>query len=393
METGEQMIEVEAVWKLIDETVVPGEACEVPVAGALGTVAAADVVAPADMPAFDHSAMDGYALADSGLEPCTIVREVAAGSVDAGVIQSGQAVRIFTGAPLPRGTRCVVRQEDCLVDGSVVRVREDVIAREGDHLRRRGELLKMGGVILPAWADITAGAIALLASCGITRVPAIPHPVTCHISTGSELVEAGGALGAGQIYDSNGPMMQALLDARGIRLVRRRVPDVASELHSAVAEFAGGLLLISGGSGPGDHDHTGRALRDAGYTVHASRINSRPGRPLIFATRGRQVAFGLPGNPLSHWVCFHAFVTRALARLEGRDIPALINARLAGQLPGAGDGRRTWTPARRQYREGMLYVEPLGWQHSGDLTPLASADALLMDRQDPATHLIPTFLL
>ncbi|MEI8310781.1 MAG: molybdopterin molybdenumtransferase MoeA, partial [Verrucomicrobiota bacterium] len=127
--------------------------------------------------------------------------------------------------------------------------------------------------------------------------------------------------------------------------------------------------------------------------VHASRINSRPGRPLIFATRGRQVAFGLPGNPLSHWVCFHAFVTRALARLEGRDIPALINARLAGQLPGAGDGRRTWTPARRQYREGMLYVEPLCWQHSGDLTPLASADALLMDRQDPATHLIPTFLL
>ncbi len=393
METGGEMIEVEAAWKLIDEMVVPGETCEVPVAGALGTIAAADVVAPADMPAFDHSAMDGYALADSGLEPGSIVREVAAGSVDAGVIQRGQAVRIFTGAPLPRGTCCVVRQEDCLVDGGVVRVREDVIASAGANLRRRGELLKRGGVILPAGADVTAGAIALLASCGITRVQTISRPVTCHISTGSELIEAGGALGAGQIYDSNGPMMQALLDERGIRLVRRRVSDVASEIHSAVAGFAGGLLLISGGSGPGDHDHTGRALRDAGYTIHASRINSRPGRPLIFATRGRQVAFGLPGNPLSHWVCFHAFVARALARLEGRETPALINARLTEKLPGTGDGRRTWTPAQRQYREGMLYVEPLGWQHSGDLTPLASADALLMDRQDPSTHLIPTFLL
>lgn len=393
METGEQMIEVEALWELIDEMVVPREACEVSVTDALGRVVAADVVAPVDMPAFDHSAMDGYALADSGSEPRSIVREIAAGNVDAGVIHRGQAVRIFTGAPLPQGTHCVVRQEDCLVDGNVVRLREDAEVSNGTHLRRRGELLKKGAVVLPSGVDITTGAIALMASCGITRVSAISEPVACHISTGSELVEAGGVLGAGQIYDSNGPMMQALLDARGTRLVRRRIPDVAPELHSAVAGFTGDLLLISGGSGPGDHDHTGSALREAGYTIHVSRINSRPGRPLIFATRGCQVAFGLPGNPLSHWVCFHAFVTRALARFEGRDIPTLINAHLTEQLPSGGDGRRTWTPARRQYRDGMLYVEPLGWQHSGDLTPLASADALLMDRQDPATHLIPTFLL
>lgn len=393
METGKQMIEVEALWELIDEMVVPSEACDVPVTDALGTITAADVVGPVDMPPFDHSAMDGYALAGSDLEPCSIVRAIAAGNVDAGVIHRGQAVRIFTGAPLPQGTHCVVRQEDCLVDGNVVRLRKDAEVSNGTHLRRRGELLKKGAVVLPSGADITAGAIALLTSCGITKVPALSQPVACHISTGSELVEAGGVLGAGQIYDSNGPMMQALLDERGTRLVRQRVPDVASELHSAVAGFTGDLLLISGGSGPGDHDHTGRALRDAGYTIHASRINSRPGRPLIFATRAHQVAFGLPGNPLSHWVCFHAFVTRALARFEGRDAPALVNAHLTEQLPSGGDGRRTWTPARRKYRDGMLYVVPLGWQHSGDLTPLASADALLMNRQDSATHLVPTFLL
>lgn len=393
METGGKMIEVEAVWKLIDEMVVPSEACEVLVTDALGKTLAADVVASADMPAFDHSAMDGYALATSGLESCSIVRVVAAGNGDGGEIQRGQAVRIFTGAPLPKGTRCVVRQEDCLVEGNIVRVREDVVISEGDNLRRRGELLEKGDVILHAGTDITAGAIALLTSCGITRVPAIPHPVVRHISSGSELVEAGGVLGAGRIYDSNGPMMQALLNARGIQLVRQRVPDVASEIHAAVIAFTGDLLMVSGGSGPGDHDHTGSALRNAGYTIRACRINSRPGRPLIFATRGHQVAFGLPGNPLAHWVCYHAFVARALARLEGRDSPSLINAHLTEQLPGGGDGRRTWTPARRRYRNGMLYVEPLGWQHSGDLTPLASADALLMDRQDTVTQMIPTFLL
>jgi molybdopterin molybdotransferase len=338
--------------------------------------------------------MDGYAMA--GVAPegaCRVVREIPAGCSEPGAIRPGEAARIFTGAALPAGTACVARQEDCLVEGSLVRLRDGLDLQWNENIRRGGDVFRRGSVLIPPSKEITPGAVALLSSCGVDRVNAHARPAVAHISTGLELIDPGSPLNAGRIYDSNGPMMEALLSSRGLGVRRLRMLDSLDQLAGAAEAFDGDLLLISGGSGPGDHDHTRAALELAGFTIRASRINSRPGKPLIFATRSGQVAFGLPGNPLSHWVCFQAFVARALSLLEGKSSPELIGARCVTPPGAGGDGRRTWTPARRRFRDGHLFVEPLEWKHSGDLSPLVAADAVLLDGPDPETQLIKTLLL
>jgi len=388
------VIEIENLWKLIDEHVMPAHASEFALSDALGCVTAREILSPVDLPVFDHSSMDGYAFAGiDSAGPCRVVREIPAGCTEPGCIRPGEAARIFTGAALPEGTACVARQEDCVGGGSEVRLRDGVHLTLNENIRHCGDVFRHGSVLIPQGAEITPGVVALLSSCGVGRVYAFARPAIAHVSTGSELIDAGSPLALGKIYDSNGPMMRALLASRGLPVRCVRMLDSFDELERVAGEFGGDMLLLSGGSGPSDHDHTRAALEVTGYTVHASRINSRPGKPLIFATRNRQVAFGLPGNPLSHWVCFHVFVSRAISLMEGKPAPVLIGARCAHQAGPSGDDRRTWTPARAQFRDGHVFVDALEWKHSGDLSPLISANALLLDAPDPETKLIKTLLL
>lgn len=387
------MISIEQLWERIDSHTVPLTVREVPLSDAVGCAVAVDVMSPLDLPAFDQSAMDGYAFAGIAPGSCEVVVQIAAGDVPEKSVSPGEAARILTGALLPAGAVCVARQEDCTVENARVRLREGVTLKADENIRFRGGVCPKGSKLVRQGTAITSGVVALLASCGIARLPVHPHPRALHIATGYELIGPEEAPYPGKIYDSNGPMIECLLALAGVRAQRLRLQDSFDDLARCVKDFSGDLLLLSGGSGPGDHDHAHAAFRDAGYTVHVSQIASRPGKPLIFATRGRQVAFGLPGNPLSQWVCYHAFVSRSLARLRGLPSPGLVEARLSCPLASGGDGRRTWTPARRSYERGQLVVEPLPWKHSGDLTPLASADALILDFPDSATHLVKTLLL
>lgn len=386
--------EIEQLWEWIDARVPVLPAQIQPLSETIGRINAEPVCATVDQPAHDQSAMDGYAFAEIDPGKCRIMGTVAAGWAGESMVQPGGAVRIFTGSRLPEGTRCVGRQEDCLADGEFVSLRPGKRLVEEENIRRAGAVFSKGARILERGMKLSAGAAGLLASAGVAAVNVHPAARTLHVATGEELcdVEAG-PLATGKIYDSNGPMMEALLRQYGVVPERRRLGDSPTEIGQVVAGFDGDLLLISGGSGPGDHDHTPAALRNAGYEIHASRINSRPGRPLIFATRGGQVAFGLPGNPLSHWVCFHAFVRRALARLHGEPKPDLWEAKLLGPWPGGGDGRRTWTPAIVAPESIGLAARPLPWQHSGDLTPMTSANALILDTPDPATGRVKLFWL
>jgi len=372
------MMEIEQLWREIDGRVGRLGAARVGLLEALGRVVAEDVLSPVDLPAFDQSAMDGFAFASITPGVCRIVATVAAGGKKSEEVGAGRAVRILTGAPVPSGTVAVARQEDCEREGDSVFLLPGVCLAPGDNIRLCGGVYSSGDLLVKAGERISSGIVALLSSAGIGVVGAVCRASVRHLVTGDEIVPPGEALTPGGTHDSNGPMLSALLAENGLEGERVYLGDNAGELARQVGDFAGDLLLISGGSGPGDRDHTLSALHAAGYSVHAARLNSRPGKPLIFATRGRQVVFGLPGNPLSHWVCFQAFVRRAICRFHGLPVPEMQPVRLGAKIDLSGDGRRTWTPGFCRPGENGLEVFPLPWKHSGDLTPLATANALLL---------------
>lgn len=379
------MTEIETFWEIIDAQVSRLCTETIPVAAACGAVLAEPVRAPHDLPRFDHSAMDGYVFAEPPQGTYKVAGEIAAGCMDLPVLKTGMALRIFTGAQVPKGAFAVVPQENCIVNLNQVRVNSVDPIRSGDCIRRCAAIFSQDEIILDAKTLLSAGGIAFLISCGVSTVPTVKRPHVLHVATGTELVEPGQPCLQGQIHDSNGPMMESLLKTVYCSFKRERLPDDAERLCEQVRTFSGDLLLISGGSGPGDHDHTARALTQAGFCIHVSRVNSRPGKPLIFATRENQVAFGIPGNPLSHWVCFHAFVQRALHHLQGVAPPPWVDAQCCSWNPQAGDGRRQWTPARLFLENGQVWVNPFPWQHSGDLSTLNAANALLLDTPDTET--------
>jgi molybdopterin molybdotransferase len=374
------MMEIEQLWNLIDQNVSRLGEEIVALASAHGRVLAQDARAIADQPPFDQSAMDGFAISGSGPN-FKIIGHQAAGQIGRFRLSSNEAVRVLTGAVIPEGAESVLKQEDCTLQGDFVEANVPILP--GAFIRKRGSSRRAGQLVLAAGKRINAGAIGLLAATGFGEVAVTRRPKILHLVTGDELLPPGSALMPGQIHDSNGPMIASLLKERGLystEVEQRRLPDSASGIAEAICQFNGNLLLISGGSGPGDRDHTLSSLEQHGFRVNASRINSRPGKPLIFATRDSQVAFGLPGNPLAHFVCYHAFVRRALDQMEGLPPSALLAASLEGPAQDENaDGRRTWFPGllHAVANEGWK-VRPLDWKHSGDLAPLAEANALIL---------------
>jgi molybdopterin molybdotransferase len=225
---------------------------------------------------------------------------------------------------------------------------------------------------------LNAGSLALLASVGQTTPVVTRRARVAHLVTGGELVAAEATPAPGQIRDSNSTLISALLAATGSAELAAH--GRADETHaSASAGFArllstdADLLLVSGGSSGGEHDHTARLFAEHGFTLAVNQVASRPGKPLLVATRGTQVAFGLPGNPLSHFVCFHLFVARLLARFAGASPAPLVRAPLSPGAPLRTNPRETWWPATRT-AEGYA---PLPWADSSDLTVLSRTHALL----------------
>lgn len=373
------MMQIEQLWREIDDRVACLPAEPATLIQALHRVTTEDVLSPLDLPGFDQSSMDGFGFASLQPGSCRLTGTIAAGVPLMIPIEEGSAVRILTGALVPAGTVAIAKQEDCEVKDGCVALRSGVCLSAGENIRSRGGVFRSGDILLKSGTRISPGAIALLASAGIPSLQIVRRAAVLHLVTGDEIIASGLLPGPGQTCDSNGPMIAALLAESGLEVEGRQLPDDAVLLEQQIGGFEGDLLLVSGGSGPGDRDHTMTALESSGYTVHCSRMNSRPGKPLIFATRGSQVAFGLPGNPLSHWVCFQAFVKRALRRLHGLPEPEMPCARIAGNPDPGGDGRRTWTPGVSRPDGVGGEVRPLPWKHSGDLTPLAEANVLILD--------------
>ena len=378
---NDSALSAEQVIALVNQISQPLPAERVSLNGAIGRVLREPVCAPEDQPPFDRSAMDGFAvrLDDSGLE-FRMVDEIRAGEWKPRELQRGETIRISTGGALPGDNLQVVMKEDVQADGAAIRIAQ---RRKSRNIRFRGEDAHAGQVLVEPGTTLQPGTLALLATIGqamplVTRIPRV-----LHLATGNEIVAPEQTPQRGQIRDSNSILVRAFLKHWHVEPEQQRLPE-----DEAVAKAESGkrkakienldLLLISGGASVGEHDFTHRLLEHFGFEILASKTNLRPGKPLIVARRGNAIAFGLPGNPLAHFVCLNLFVRVALDGFSGRG-PSNIFQRgtLATPLESDRNARETFWPARHELRAGRIQLTPLCWSSSGDLTSLAMANALV----------------
>ena len=345
-----------------------------PTSQALGRVLARDVISVCDVPPADNSAMDGYALraADAGQE-LPVTQRIPAGSVGQ-PLAAGEAARIFTGAQVPPGADAVVMQEQTeLVDGRL-RVRAPVTA--GQHIRRQGEDVRQGSVVLPAGTRLNPMGLGLAATAGAAEVTVSRRPRVALFSTGDELVMPGEPLPPGAIYNSNRFLLRGLLEGLGCEVLDLGiVPDSLDATRAALREAAAqaDLIVTSGGVSVGEEDHLRPAVQAEG-TLTLWALALKPGKPFAFGKVGGSWYVGLPGNPVSSLVTFLLLVRPAVLKLQG--VTALQPRSMT--LPAGFDWPRSDT--RREFirvrigADGRL--ERFGNQSSGVLSSAVWADGL-----------------
>ena len=354
--------------------VTPLEAQDVALAEALGRVLAEDMTAAHDVPGFANSAMDGFAVRSGPAgRRLAVVGESRAGAPAELAVGDGQAVRISTGAALPDGADAVLQLELVTDDGGDVTLHEETAP--GRNVRHPGEDLRSGSVVLRAGERLGAAAVGVAAAAGRASVRCARQPAVGVLATGDELVEPGAPLAPGQLHDSNGLTLAALVARTGCDVVHRaRVPDDAEGTRAALerALAAADVLVISGGVSVGPHDHVKGALGALGVDEVFWRVALRPGKPTWFGTRGRTLVFGLPGNPVSAMVTFLLFARPALAALQGavggRERERAVLAEAVPRSPERDEC------ARVRVRDGR--AELTGPQGSHQLTSMLAADAL-----------------
>lgn len=371
---------VEEIFTLLDSLIpepLPPET--IPLQHSIGRVLRMSVLAPEDQPPFDRSSIDGYLVrqdAKPGVFRLTGTHRP--GEPAPNLPPPGCTVRIFTGSALPAES-ALVMQEDArpLQNGSV-----EILQSPSPHLiRERASQCRKGDVVLAAPAVISQGAIGLLASVGAAELHLSSLVRVAHLVTGKELVDVGQLPGTGQIRDSNSPLIASLLASFPAETVwHQRVGDEKSAFLTALGEALAtkpNLLLVSGASSVGDQDHTASVLEELGFKIHARQVRVKPGKPLIVAQKNDIVALGLPGNPLSHFVCYHLFARRILRRWAGLPPAGLLEADLLDADGIRSDTRETWWPGRMEQARGRHCARALPWSGSSDLTCLANADCLI----------------
>jgi len=365
----------------------------VPLARALGRTLAREVRAREAIPPFTKSAMDGYAVRSADTVPAApgpsgaaagvelrVVADLPAGRLARRALGPGEAARIMTGAPLPSGADAVVMVEDTgrTARGGVL-VRRAV--RPGDNIGLAGEDLKRGETVLERGAIIGPAETGMLAAAGHARVPVVRRPRVAVISTGDEVVEPGERKRRGQIRNSNGPALAAMALAAGaeaayLGIARDKRPSLAAKLARALAAD---MVVLSGGVSVGDHDLVKDELGAAGVRAVFWKVRIKPGKPVFFGRRGRQLIFGLPGNPTSAMVTFLLFVVPAIERLLGR------SGERPGTTPAVLAAGVSVKPGRLQFLRGLvvsrgpvLEVAPYDDQRSGVLRSMVRSQVLIV---------------
>lgn len=354
-----------------------------PLLEGLGSALCEDVIAQRDLPGWDNSAMDGYAVRHAELDPARPLRvhgESRAGGAWPEPLPTGCAMRIFTGAPLPEGADTVVIQERATRSGDSVRF--EPLPDAGANVRARGSDLRAGARALERGATLGPGEIALLAALGHHSATVVRPARVAILSTGDELRDIGDDTEPGTLVNSNAYALAAQVRGAGgepwvLPAAGDRLESIASGLEQALRAD---VVLSTGGVSVGDYDLVGEALKRAGVDVHFWKVAIKPGKPLLFGMRGHVPVVGLPGNPVSAMVTFEVFVRPALRRVAGHaaPYPALISVALEHDHRHA-TGRTEFARASlRADERGQAIARLHALQGSGSLPAMAGVDALVV---------------
>jgi len=398
------LLTVQQAIAIIDAVPIHPKTATISLDQASGLILAEALRADRDFPPFDKSQMDGYAVRAADVSPGATLRvigEVAAGAASDLTVGDKQAVAIMTGAPMPAGADVVVPVEDVTVDGDAIRLTKSTTA--GRFIARRGSDCREGAEVLPAGVTIGPAQIAVAAAVGATDLRVFKRPTVAVLSTGDEIVPIHQQPGPSQIRNSNSPMLVALLKKLNCDVIDLgHVPDDPAVIRSAIeCGLQSDALFITGGMSMGKYDYVPRLLRELNIELKVTKLRIKPGKPFVFGSslgsgvsgpgsgvedsnsnprpqtpdpRPQAFVFGLPGNPVSAFVCTLRFASRLLARMAGGAVyERWMNATLQSPLPANGP-REFYQPARLI---GSVAV-PMNWKGSADIFTLAQADAFLV---------------
>jgi molybdenum cofactor synthesis domain-containing protein len=381
------MIPISEAIEIIRREAVPLKAEKISLSEASGRVLAEDIVSDSDLPPFDRSQMDGFALlaADTKKTPVTLtlVGESAAGAGWHRTLTAGQAVRIMTGAPVPRGADAVQKLELAIDHGKTVEILEPV--ETGNFIVHKAAEIKKGETLFKSGELLNSGMLAALAAFGYAKVKVSGQPQMGILVTGSEIVPVDTKPKRDQIRDSNSTLLRSYAENCGAEvMVLSPVGDDPGKLKKAIAAATRAaknfdLLVISGGVSVGKYDFTKRVLQDLGAEVFFEKLSLKPGKPMVFGRLGKTLIFGLPGNPVSVAVTFHLFVRTALMLMQSAAEPELArgNAVVNSKIKAAKE-RDSMLPVRVETNaKGQMVIESLRFTGSSNFVAFARANALV----------------
>jgi molybdopterin molybdotransferase len=371
------------------EEAIAGEVAPLPmeecvVEEALGRVLAEDITATDQIPPFDNSAMDGFAVRSCDVTHSgtvlKVIEDIPAGSWPAQSVHMGECARIMTGAPVPPGTDAVVPVEDTETAG-----KDEVlilsVPQTGQHVRYKGEHIQPGRRILRRGDPVTPSAIGMLATLGVTSVRIFGAPTVAVIATGDELVEPSEEMYLGSIRNSNGPALSAQAAALGCNVLQPRVArDDLDDTRARLQEvLSADVIVLSGGVSVGEYDHVKEAMSSIGIELLFWKVRQKPGKPLVFGLAGKSLVFGLPGNPVSSAVCFERYVRPAIRGLMGyhaiqrERVPAILVEPVKKR-----SGLYYFARGKMSYdKEGRVIAWPTGPQGSNLYASVVLAECLI----------------
>jgi molybdopterin molybdotransferase len=380
--TAEPMISISTALDAVLAAVTPVETEEVELLAAFDRVLAETVVSPEDVPSFDNSAMDGYALrgADlsSGRRDLLVTVEIPAGHHSEVPLVSGEAAKIMTGAPLPPGADTVVPVEQTRQEGATVSILQ--LVAPGEHVRRKAEDVRRGDVLFERGTVLGPAEVGLLASVGVASVPVARRPRVGILATGSELVAPGTPVGPGQIRNSNSYTAHGQVLAAGGQPVPLGIAqdDLAETRRLIARALEEEVAITSGGVSVGEFDFVKQVQEELGVERRFWRVAVKPGKPMAFGVRGSCLVFGVPGNPVAAMVSFELYIRPALLAMQGcRDLYRPFVLAAAGESVGRSKGRAEARRCRLRRDGDSWCFSTTGPQGSGILRSMALADGLV----------------